>query len=33
MLLKASHIATAISATVAEFNRPSDWRFWSRARV
>jgi hypothetical protein len=27
MLLKASHIATAISATVAEFNRPSDWRF------
>ena len=27
MLFKASHIATALSAATAGFNRPSDWRF------
>jgi hypothetical protein len=27
MLFKASHIATALSAAAAGFNRPSDWRF------
>jgi hypothetical protein len=26
MLFKASHIATALSAATAGFNRPSDWR-------
>jgi len=27
MLFKASHIATALSAATAGFDRPSDWRF------
>ena len=27
MLFKASHIAIALSASTAGFNRPSDWRF------
>jgi len=27
MLFKASHIAAALSAATAGFNRPSDWRF------
>ena len=27
MLLMASHIATALNAATAGFNRPSDWRF------
>ena len=27
MLFTASHIATALSAATAGFNRPDDWRF------
>jgi hypothetical protein len=27
MLFRASHIAIALSAAAARFNRPSDWRF------
>jgi hypothetical protein len=27
MLFRASHIATALTATGAGFNRPSNWRF------
>ena len=27
MLLMASHIATALNAATAGFNRPSDWRY------
>jgi hypothetical protein len=27
MLFKASHLATALSAVTAGYDRPSDWRF------